>query len=433
MAERTIRKFSSPSNTNVPIGPTTTAGDGNFELKPALINMVQANPFFDKPNEDANAHLQHFLEVCRTFTIRGVTDDAIRLSLFPFSLLKKANQWFYAKRDAINTWDKYSKAFLAKFFPVGKTNALRARIRVSSSRMMRVPRKHGNAFRSITACLHHGMHRWFLIQTFYHRLKRTSREHLDAAAGGAFFSLQVPTAKELIEKMVENQGWDGDRLQPLTRGVHQVDGIDMIAAKMDLLMKKLEASTNMETAKIMDAHMMCEVCGNVGHSSNDCLETREEASFINNGNNNGFRNHNFNNQWWNSRPNFPFNNQNGGNYSNSFNNQPSITDLVFSQARINESLTKKLAANEKVLENLNSTIESFTSAMKNQLSFNKMIETQLAQLATSLPYSESAGIPGQPEPTREHVSTISTRWGKPSRGMYAPNHVGKPIHQIQDP
>jgi hypothetical protein len=37
--------------------------------------------------------------------------------------------------------------------------------------------------------------------------------------------------------------------------------------------------------------------------------------------------------------------------------------------------------------------------MKNQLSFNEMIETQLAQLATSLPSSESGGIPGQPEPT----------------------------------
>jgi hypothetical protein len=34
-------------------------------------------------------------------------------------------------------------------------------------------------------------------------------------------------------------------------------------------------------------------------------------------------------------------------------------------------LNKKLAANEKVRENLNSTIESFTSTMKNQLSFNK--------------------------------------------------------------
>jgi hypothetical protein len=148
-----------------------------------------------------------------------------------------------------------------------------------------------------------------------------------------------------------------------------------------------------------------------------------EANFINNGNNNGFYNNNYNNQGWNSRPNVPFNNQNGRNYSNSFNNQPSIKDLVFVQARIDESLNKKLAANEKVLENLNSTIESFTSAMKNQLSFNKMIETQLAQLAASLPIYKSSGIPGQPEPTREHVSAISTRWGKPSRTTYAPNHV----------
>jgi hypothetical protein len=140
------------------------------------------------------------------------------------------------------------------------------------------------------------MHGWFLIQTFYHGLKRTSREHLNAAAGGAFLLLLVLAAKELIEKMVANQGWDGDILQPCTRGVHQVDGIDMITAKMDLLMKKLEASSNMETSKIMDAHMMCEVCGNVGHSGNDCLETREEANFINNGNNNGFCNNNFNNQ-----------------------------------------------------------------------------------------------------------------------------------------
>jgi hypothetical protein len=237
-------------------------------------------------------------------------------------------------------------------------------------------------------------------------------------------------AKELIDKMVANQGCDGDHLQPRTRGVHQVDGIDMIATKMDLFMKKLEASSNMETAKIMDSHMTCEVCSNVGHSGNDCLETREEASFINNGNNNGFHNNNFTNQGWNSRPNFSFNNQNGGNYSKSFNNQPYIKNLVFGQARINETLNKKLAANEKVL---NSTIESFTSTMKNQLSFNKMIETQLAQLAASLPSSESGGISGQPDPTQEHVRAISTRWGKPSRRTYTPNHVGKPIHQIQYP
>jgi hypothetical protein len=128
MAERMIREFSAPSNTNVPTGPNTMTGDGNFELQPALINMVQAKPFSGKANQDANAHLQHFLEVCRTLTIHGVKDDAIHLRLFSFSLHGKAKQWFYVERDAVNTWDKCSKAFLVKFFLVGKTNALSARI-----------------------------------------------------------------------------------------------------------------------------------------------------------------------------------------------------------------------------------------------------------------------------------------------------------------
>jgi hypothetical protein len=44
----------------------------------------------------------------------------------------------------------------------------------------------------------------------------------------------------------------------------------MLATKMYLLMKKLEAPSNVETAKIMDARMTCEVCGNVGHSENKC-------------------------------------------------------------------------------------------------------------------------------------------------------------------
>ena len=140
-------------------------------------------------------------------------------------------QWFYAERDAINTWDKCSKAFLAKFFLVGKTNALRARISgFQQQNDESIPEAWERFQEYITTCPHHGMQGWFLIQTFYHGLKRTAREHLDAAAGGAFFSLQVPAAKELIEKMVANQGWDGDRLQPRSRGVHQVDGIDMIAA-----------------------------------------------------------------------------------------------------------------------------------------------------------------------------------------------------------
>ena len=91
MANRTIREFSAPSAANVATGPDIINADTHFELKPALTMMVQASPFYGKAHEDANVHLQHFLEICSTFTIKGVTQEAIRLRLFPFSLLGKRN------------------------------------------------------------------------------------------------------------------------------------------------------------------------------------------------------------------------------------------------------------------------------------------------------------------------------------------------------
>ena len=63
-----------------------------------------------------------------------------------------------------------------------------------------------------------------------------------------------------------------------------------------------------------------------------------------------------------------------------------MRDLVFGQAKINESLNKKLAAKDKILENINAKVETLSSAIKNQLSFNKMIETQLAQVAAAIAF-----------------------------------------------
>ena len=128
MADKTLCELSALTTTNIRTGPTVNARDNGFELKPALINMVQANQYYGKAHEDASAHLQHFLEICSSFTIKGVTKDAILLCLFPFSLLGKAKQWFYANKDRNTTWDNCSTAFLAKFFPMGKTNAIHGRI-----------------------------------------------------------------------------------------------------------------------------------------------------------------------------------------------------------------------------------------------------------------------------------------------------------------
>ena len=69
MAEKTLREFSVTSTDNVATGPNINVGDMNFELKSSLINIVHASPFWCKLNEDANANLQNFLELCEAIVI----------------------------------------------------------------------------------------------------------------------------------------------------------------------------------------------------------------------------------------------------------------------------------------------------------------------------------------------------------------------------
>jgi hypothetical protein len=63
-----------------------------------------------------SAHLQNFLEISSTIVIKDIAQDIILLYLFLFSSVERAKQWFYTNKDQINTWAKYSKAFLEKFF-----------------------------------------------------------------------------------------------------------------------------------------------------------------------------------------------------------------------------------------------------------------------------------------------------------------------------
>jgi hypothetical protein len=57
MVEKTLLEFSAPSIGNIRTGPKLPTNNLEFELKPSLINMVQATTFSRKAKEDANAHL----------------------------------------------------------------------------------------------------------------------------------------------------------------------------------------------------------------------------------------------------------------------------------------------------------------------------------------------------------------------------------------
>ena len=79
--------------------------------------------------EDPNQHLQCFLEVCSTFKVAGLIEDQARVWLFPFSLVSRTKQWYNNLENTVKTtWETLAVAFLAKYFPPGKTQALKNKI-----------------------------------------------------------------------------------------------------------------------------------------------------------------------------------------------------------------------------------------------------------------------------------------------------------------
>ena len=111
-------------------------------------------------------------------------------------------------------------------------------------------------------------------------------------------------------------------------------------------------------------------------------------------------------------------------FNNSF--QPTLKDLVYGQKQINDNISRKFLANDKILESMAVQLEGFNSIIKNQLSFNKMIETQVAHLASLCPNINAGKLPEQPEvPSKENVSVVTMRGGKTTQEPPFPKDAGK--------
>ena len=84
-ANKPLKDFALPKVTgihNVITKPTVEAN--SFILHPSLIQMVQSSSFAGLATEDPHDHISNFMDIAGTLKINGVTDEVIRLKLFPF-------------------------------------------------------------------------------------------------------------------------------------------------------------------------------------------------------------------------------------------------------------------------------------------------------------------------------------------------------------
>ena len=89
----------------------------DFELKPALIRMVQQNQFTGHLTENPNEHLRRFLKIANSIKLNSVRSEVIQLQLFPFSLRGMAAAWFNSlPYESVNTWEELVGVYFSKFF-----------------------------------------------------------------------------------------------------------------------------------------------------------------------------------------------------------------------------------------------------------------------------------------------------------------------------
>ena len=69
--------------------------------------MIQSSvQFYGMLNEDPNDHIANFLEICDTLKYNGVSNDALKLRLFPFTLKDKARAWLKSQPlGSFTNWD----------------------------------------------------------------------------------------------------------------------------------------------------------------------------------------------------------------------------------------------------------------------------------------------------------------------------------------
>ena len=179
---RPIRDYAPPPLVTPPVIRRPTIQENNFELKSITLQLLQAIPFHGLAQEDPNAHILNFLEVCDTVKYNGVSVEVIRLWLFPFLLKEKAKHWLILEpSDSITSWDELVNKFLARFFPLAKAAKLRIDINNFCQYEEETFYEAWGRFKELLGkCLHHSFTKWMQVHHFYNGLNAPMRTLIDA-------------------------------------------------------------------------------------------------------------------------------------------------------------------------------------------------------------------------------------------------------------
>jgi len=281
----------------------------NFHVHPTILTLVQNNQYSGLPSEDPNAHITRFIRACGMYRQKGVSEEIVRLKLFSFSVIGEAARWLESQDDIyFRTWQQLHREFMNEFFPITKTMRIRRLIQEFKQGRLESLGEAWRRFKVLKRqCPQDLMHPWEMISSFYGGLTDEGKMLLDSSSSGAFVSLALQEAEELIERISKNTSCWYDRRRD-HGGIYEVDNRVASEAKIEAMnheIKKLQAMVEKMEGKpkpCMALALYCNICGGP-HDTNICTspsasEQVEAVDYQRNFNFNAYgQNQRSNNNW----------------------------------------------------------------------------------------------------------------------------------------
>ncbi|KAK8615421.1 hypothetical protein V6N13_017011 [Hibiscus sabdariffa] len=386
----------------------------HFELKPVMFNMLNTlGQFGGTPIENARQHLKSFLEICNSFKIHGVSNDVLKLKLFPYSLRDKAKTWLNnLQPGSLQSWTQLCRSFLAKFSYTNMTDHLMNQItsfrQEDDEAMHEAWERYRDLFRR---CPMHGLPEWTQVSIFYNSVNTPTRMMLDDSANGTLLDKPPRESLEILDKLAQNDYQHPTSRKGTTRrGPAQLNSSDTILvqiASLTNMVKNMQKQPHIQEVKALDA--FCEHCGN-NHDASECGQQVESSCYVGNYNKNNMSN--TYNPAWRNHPNFSWKNQN-----NTLNPQQPAQSGFQNQPRQNQQqlLPRQEYQQPTDYKNLENTLTQFMAQASVYM---------ISQILSSRPIG---GFPSDTEvakgATHEQCKAITTRSGKiltsNQRGMAA--------------
>lgn len=410
-----LRDYLAPIQFNTPSCITLPEMNArNFELKPATIQLLPTFHGFER--EDPYLHVKDFFDICATFKYEHVTDEQIRLRLFPFSLKDRAKAWLNSLDvGSITSWDQLVSKFLSKFFPAQKTNALRREI-MNFTQTDEHFYECWERFRDLLLkCPHHGFEKWQLVQYFYESLTPQNRRMVDATCGGALMGKSPDEAWTFFEVLRENsQQWDytarGERASPVQKkaGMYEISTSAALEEQVASLARQMKTLAQVVAKTPVE---VCAICSSSTHHTNVCPSNplfpddyAEQANAVNTFRRPGNDPYsNTYNQGWTRHPNLSWSPNNLSGMPRNPPMQPYPTNNQGFQSAPAEP--KKPTLEDTLQQFMQSTMqfqkiteqalqENQRSHQANSQSISKL-EVQVGQIATALGEREKGRFPSQ--------------------------------------